>query len=644
MALVLMTAVFAATVTFSASVSAAVNTGTLEVTDDPVQPDGSIEVTGDLDSDSAVTFLIQDPDDNDFATVTRTGLSGTFTETIDLSNLDFGGDGLDDGQATISADAGSGFKSSEAATTFEVDNEYPTVDITSPNGGDDLEDTPTIKGTASDDAGLDSVKISIERSDGQYYTGSGWDGTETFLGVSGTTDWSYDTANIDDGSYTVTVKATDQAEHTRSVSDGPPVPDDTEDADTLQVEYTVDTTAPTLTDGDVTVTEKGADDTVSAGDTVKVSAATVTDSPAGVESVEVDASALGGPETLSLSKQDGDTYYNTFTVQNPPASDGSVSLEVEATDEFGNTASDSDSVTLEKEIDSVETLEIDHDFVGIVEDTDEVSVIARGVEDADGNPIASDGNPEYATLEIAGYSKEVKVDEGEIDATIDPTKIPDDTATGEATVSIVEANSQPSTDVELVHEAQGLDEGYQLVGTPMDAEKVRFEGVTDAITSKTTYDPTGDSESTKWVTPDEKQAGSGYYVYGESSDARMGYVFEENGELRSEKLHEGYNLVGATPDLNEKDAADLNDKDETKIGTDLGSGISVGTSDSDVQVYVRDENVELTDRSKGDTSAFTKVTDGTETVDGFEAYFVYVGSGEEIRTVDDEGYDASEGS
>ena len=357
--------------------------------------------------------------------------------------------------------------------------------------------------------------------------------------------------------------------------------------------------------------------------------ATVTDAPAGVESVEVDASALGGPDALTLSKQDGDTYYDSFTVQNPPASDGSVSLEVEATDEFGNTASGSDSVTLEKEISSVETLRLDHKFVGIVEDTDDVSVIARGVEDADGNPIASDGNPEYATLEIAGYSKEVDVVDGEIDATIDPTKIPDDTATGEATVSIAEADSQPPTDVTLVHEARGLDEGYQLAGTPMDAQDVVFQDVSDV----TTYDPT--AENTKWISPDEQQAGSGYYVHGESSDARVGYTFAENGELRSEKLHEGYNLVAATPDLNDEDAAEIN--------ADLGAGITAG--DSNIDVYVRDDDVDLTDRSgNADTSAFDTETDGTETVGGFEAYFVYVGSDEEIRTVDDEGYDASEGS
>ncbi|MFC7019257.1 MULTISPECIES: Ig-like domain-containing protein [Haloarcula] len=631
MAVVVTTAVLAATVTFSASASAAVNTGTLEVTDDPVQPDGSIEVTGDLDSESAVTFLIQDPDDNDYATVTRTGLSGTFTETIDLSNLDFG-DGLDDGEATISADTGSEFNSKNAdSTTFVVDDEYPTVSIDAPDGGAELTDLSdaTIEGTASDDSGLKSVEIAIQRSNGDYYRGSSSWGDKKFLSVATEAgDWSYDMESngiTGDDSYTVTVRATDEAGNTRTGSSGPPVPS----GDTLQVEYTVDTTAPDLTDSDVTVTEKGADDTVSVGDTVKVSA-TVTDATAGVESVEVDASALGGSETLSLSKQDGDTYYDSFTVQSPTASDGSVSLDVKATDEFGNTASGSDSVTLETEISSVETLTVDHNFVGIVDDTDSVRVTATGVEDPQGNAIASgDASTETATLEIAGTSYSVDVDGGEIDATIDPTKIPDDTATGEATVSIAEADSQPPTDVTLVHEARGLDGGYQLAGTPMDAQDVVFQDVSDV----TTYDPT--AENTKWISPDEQQAGSGYYVHGESSDARVGYTFEESGELRSEKLHEGYNLVAATPDLNVNDGA--------QIGSDLGDGVTVD-GNADVTVYVRDESVDLTDPSgNADTSAFTEVS-GTTTVDGFDGYFVYVDSGEEIRTVDDEGYDASEGS
>lgn len=625
MSVVVIAAVFTATIAFSVTASAAVDSKTFTVTDDPVQPGGQITVEGNLDSESDVTFLIQDPEDNDVATVTKTNLGTDFSATIDI------GEKFDDGTATISADRGSGFKSSEASTTFEVDSEYPTVSIGSPTGGADLTSDAVIEGAASDDTSLKSVKISIERSNGQYYDGSSWVDSETFLSVSGTTDWEYDTASNgikSDDSYTVTVKATDEAGHTRTGSAGPPVPS----GDTLRVDYTVDTTAPDLTDNDVTVTEKGADDTVSVGDTVKVSA-TVTDATSGVKSVESDVSALGGPDSLSLSKQSGDTYYETFTVQSP-TSDGSVSLDVEATDEFGNAASGSDSVTLETEIDSVETLTIHQDFVGIVDDTNTaVQVTATGVEDAQGNAIASgDANTETATLNIAGESYSVTVDEGEIDATIDPTKIPDDRATGQATVSIAQADSQSATDtVKLVHEARGLDKGYQLAGTPMDAKDVVFEDVSDAVTTST-YDPTGETEETKWVSPDVEKAGSGYYVHGDSASARVGYTFEESGELRSEKLHEGYNLVGATPDLN--------DEDEVQINADLGASASAGTN---IEVYVRDDSVDLTDRSKADTSAFDKES-GTAAVDGFDAYFIYVDSGEEIRTVDDEGYDASEGS
>ena len=624
--LMLVAAVFAGTVTFSASVGAAVNSSTFEVTDDPVTPDGTITVEGNLDSTGDVTFLVQDPDDDDIATVTKTVQNTDFSVTIDLSTMSFG-DGLDDGEARLSADTGSGFKSAEAQDTFVVDDEYPTVTIDSPDDGANLTGAPTITGTASDDAGLDTVEVSIQRSDGKYYTGSGWQSSETWLRTSGTTDWSYDTSAqgiSSDDAFTVSVRATDEAGQTRSYSSGPPTPD----ANTLRVDYTVDTTKPSISG--VTVTEKDGDDTVEVGDTVKVSA-TVTDATAGVDTVTTDASALGGPDSLTLSHTSGDTYFDSFTVSDPSASDGSVSLTVTASDYFGSTRTDTDSVTLETAIDSVDSLRVHSEFVGVVEDTNtSIRVTADGVRDAQGNLVASGGaGTETATLEIAGTSYDVDVDDGAVDARIDPTEITDDVSTGSTTVSIAEADAQSDTDaVRLVHEANGLEEGYQVEGTPMDTSDVVFQNVSDV----TTYDPT--ATNTKWVSPDENQAGEGYYVYGTDSSARIGYTYEETGQLHSRYLHEGYNLVAATPDLNSGSSV--------TVDGDLGEGVTV--SDSDVTVYVRDESEDLTDPSgDADVSAFTTAS-GSETLSDYEGYFVYLDSGEDIRTVDAEGYDPSEGS
>jgi len=625
LSVLLLVAVFATTVTFSASVSAAVNSSTFEVTDDPVTPDGEITVEGDVDSASEVTFLIQDPADDDIATVTES-VSEDFSVTLNLSTMDFG-DGLDAGEATISADKGSGFTSAEASTTFTVDNEYPTANIDSPSDGANLTSAETITGTASDDNSIESVEISIKNDDGEYYDGSDWQESEQWVSVSGTSDWSYDTTDngiSEDDSYTATVRVTDAAGQTRSYSAGPPTPN----GNTLQVDYTVDTTEPDVSN--VVVTEKNGDDTVEVGDTVEVSA-DVTDNETGVETVTVDASPLGGDESLTLSHASGDTYYDSFMVSDPPESDGDVSLTLTATDGFGTTATATDSVTLETEIASVDRLTVQQDFVGVVEDTNtSVRVTASGVRDAQGNLIASgDANTEKADIKIADTTYTVDVDDGAIDGRINPTKIADDASTGETTVEVVQADSSSDTDtLTLVHEANGLDEGYQVEGTPMDAEDVVFQDVSDV----TTYDPTADNS--KWVSPAEKQAGEGYYVYGESSSARVGYTYSQAGQLRSGYLHEGYNLVAATPDMNTESSVDVTD--------DLGDGVNVG---SDVTVYVRDESVDLTDPSgDADTAAFTEVTSGTHDVSEYEGYFVYVESGTEIRTVEEAGYDASEGS
>jgi hypothetical protein len=626
LSLLIVTAVFAATVTLSTGVAAAANVSAVEVTDDPVTPDGTIVVEGTLDATGEVTFLVQDPGDDDIATVTKNVQNTDFSVDIDLDSMDFG-DGLDDGEARLSADTGSGFKSAEAQDTFVVDNEYPTVDIDSPDDGANLTGAPTISGTASDDAGLDTVEMSIQREDGKYYTGSGWQRSETWLRTSGTSDWSYDTSAqgiSSDDVFTVSVRATDEAGQTRSYTSGPPTPD----ANTLRVDYTVDTTKPSISG--VTVTEKNGDDTVEVGDTVRVSA-TVTDATAGVDTVTTDASALGGPDSLSLSHVSGDTYFDSFTVSEPPASDGSVPLTVTASDYFGSTRSDTDSVTLETTVDSVDSLQVHSEFLGIVEDTNtSIRVTADGVRDAQGNLVASGGAAtETATVEIAGTSYIVDVDGGTVDARIDPTRITDDVNTGSTTVAIDEANAQSDTDtITLVHEARGLDEGYQVEGTPMDTTDVVFQNVSDV----TTYDPT--ATNTKWVSPAENQAGEGYYVHGNDSSARIGYTYKETGRLHSRYLHEGYNLVAATPDLNSDSTV--------AVGDDLGEGVTV--SDSDITVYVRDNSEGLTDPSgDADVSAFTTAS-GSESLSAYEGYFVYVASNEEIRTVDKEGYDPSEGS
>ncbi|WP_277541568.1 Ig-like domain-containing protein [Haloarcula laminariae] len=632
-AVALSVVVVVSVVALSGAAVGAVTDDSLTVTDAPVGPDGTITVEGTVsDATNDVTFLIQDSENDDAVTTTKTVDSAEFTVTIDLSTLGIDG-GLSDGTATLMADEGSTFESAEDTTTFEVDGQAPTVDIDSPTDGENVSSESAnpylINGTASDDHTLDRVELYIQsESDGQYYNEDTetWQDDRVWVTASGTSQWNYDTSDIaEDGSYDVGVRVFDDAGNSRSYMDGPQAVNDT---DTLQVDYTLDTTAPSVQD--VTVTEQNSDDTVAVGDTVDVTA-DVTDATAGVDTVTVDASPLGGDSSMTLTQDTGDTYTGTFDVGSPNVGDGTVSLTVTGADAFGQTTDASDDVILDTAIESVETLDVHQQFVGVVEDgNDSVAVTATGVRDQEGYLIASgsESGTVSATLDIAGTPYTVPVSDGEIDTTIDPNAIADSTATGTTTVEVAQANDTSATDrVQLVHEAYSLDEGYQVTATPMDAETVEYQYVNSSLT----YDAGSDS----WVLPDEREAGSAYYVSGINDSARIGYTFESEGELRSHYLQEGYNLVGATPDLN--------DGDSVTTGADLGDAVSI-SDNNNVEVYLRDTTATLSDPGGTTNASAFNQGDESSTVGPYEGYYVYVEDGDVVRVVEKADYEAVQGS
>jgi len=608
--------------------TAAVDSDSFTVTTDAVQSDGTITIDGSTDSgtDSDVTFLIQDPADSDVATVTKT-VAPNFSTTIDLGSLSFaGGDGtLDEGEATVLADEDSSFTAAEASDTVVIDDSKPTASLDSPSDAAELTGQPTIVGTATDDTTVDTVELVIERqSDGKYYNGSAFGDTKQRVAASGTTDWSYDTAtagiNTDDN-YDVSVIVTDTAGNERETVVPQP------DSETTEITYTVDTTSPSITNVTVVDTTDG-DGTVESGDTISVTA-DVTDTTAGVETVTVDGSQLGASETEELTADTQNTYTTSFTVENPTIGDGSFDLTLTATDAFGNSAqtTESDVLTLSTAVADVGSLSVDHDFVGIVRDDDTaVTVTATGITDPQGNTITG---PTTVDIAIAGETVETaEVTDGTVSTEINTVaNLSNDTATGDATVTIAQADADAaSTTVELVHEAQSLEEGYQVRGTPMPlAEDPVFESVADV----TTYDPTATGEESEWVTPAVRQSGEGYYIEGENDDARIGYVFDEtaNDDVEARTLNEGFNLVGASPALAEQTSVTTT--------TDLGGAINVDTNDN-VDVWVRDDSVEL-DQSTN-TSAYNEVG-GSETVTAYEGYFVYIDSGQEYRNVEITSYE-----
>ena len=120
------------------------------------------------------------------------------------------------GTVTFSA---SPITSANTGQTIQVDATAPSANTSDPLDNAVLTgSSKTISGTASDGSGsgVASVQVRIARSDGQYWTGSGWSGTEAWNPATGTTSWTY-AWSLDAGqnngpyTYTVTARATDGA-------------------------------------------------------------------------------------------------------------------------------------------------------------------------------------------------------------------------------------------------------------------------------------------------------------------------------------------------------------------------------------------------------------------------------------------------
>ena len=503
-----------------------------------------------------------------------------------------------------------------AGTGMAASGNDPRVGIESPTNGGELTTQPIISGTATDDSGISTVELRIENSSGHTWDGSGFDSDSTdewreaknLTGSPTSVDWSYDTYSngiTADGEYTVTAQVTNVNGNTQTESINPLTGNPTE------ITYEVDTQAPSLTSVEVTGKD-GNDDTVSDGDTVEVTA-DVTDSQSGLASVTVDAEVLGGPSNLTLT-DDGGTYDATFDVTEPQMGEGDVSLTVTATDNFGQSRTASDAVTLDTSAVDASSISVDHDFVGIVKDPGSLTVTASNVVDSQGYEV-TDGT---ADITVSGKTYTVSVSDGNITDTIDPTDIDNTEQTGVATVSLGTA----TTTVRLMHEVEGLDKGYQVGGTPMPADNVV---VSDDVNDVTAYDPSNKS----WGEANERRGGEGYYIDAETSDARIGYTFDEDAEKKSDSklLEKGYNLVGASPNMNNGNTISATD--------DLGADLDV-ENDPNVSALLPDSNI---DDKKG-IDAFKNNSDGTNGVDAYDAYWVKISSTDDyIRTTVEVAYD-----
>ena len=614
-------------------------TASIESVDDASVTAGeTIDVTYEaIDADTGIqsaTLLFVDGEGNVVGTPTSVGGTGGSTATVSVTAPST--EDAYDLKLVVTDDADNTAKDSLGSVT--VDNTPPNTGLTAPDDGAERTSHPEIEISVSENVGIQSVDVQITRTKSgntQYFDGESWSGSPQWVDATKKTSstYVYDTAgNISsDGTYTVISRVTDTADQTTKstnsdTTSSAPLPVDAAEA---EVTYTVDTATPTVTS--VTVENDAGYDAVAQGDTVTVSA-TVTDATSGVDSVTVNGSAFGQSDAVALSEGNGDTYSTTFSVSDITVPDGSTSVTVTATDAFGQNTTDSDTIVLNTSVSGVGALNVHNDFVGIVADTNtSVRVTATGLTDDNGNTVTV-GN---ATIAIADTTFSADITDGSVDRRIDPTTISNDAATDTPLVVEIEGSDPgAATDaLTLVHEAQRLEEGYQLAGTPMPAENVLFTDVSDV----TTYDPSG---TATWVDANETRVGQGYYINADSDDARVGYVFTDAGSKQdyTQVLEDGYNLVSPAVDLNTGGGSPVT----TKIKDDLG----YESRPTGVKYHVQDGSGETAKSPDGASVVPFKETTGA-TVEEYEGYFVEVtdsASGDIFHSIASNGYNVTKGS
>lgn len=268
---------------------------------------------------------------------------------------------------------------------------------------------------------------------------------------------------------------------------------------------------------------------------------------------------------------------------------------------------------------AVETLQVDAAFVGVVHDPDPVSVHATGVRTADG--LLADGE---LTITIAEEPFTLPVTDGTVEATIDPTRIPDATAAGTATVSVTAmtpADADPidaaaidadTASVELVHQVAVVTDTQTTIATPLTLA----EGI---ATSFNVTDPADPIESAALVRY--------------AADARPGGTYE-TGVLDldgARQVHEGFTVqlegtvererIGLRYAENAPDAVGIHTLDPGLhlLGAAPNDRAAVTGYEATVTADLGDE---LTTDDVGAVVPATGATGGDATVTATDAYWV----------------------
>ena len=246
---------------------------------------------------------------------------GTYTGSVTVT-------AADDGEKTITITAADAAASSTDTVMVTLDNTMPTVeasaDLTHAKNGDTVMLTATVSEAATVTAAvamLDTTQLSVDLMDDDS------DGTYT-----GSVTISADNTAAD-GAQAITVTATDAAGNSGTAS----------------VSVTLDNTAPEVTEVSVLPSP------TRNGETVTISAMV-----SEASTVTVDVSMLDTMQTemVTLTDADGDgTYTGSHTIsEENDADNGTHTVTVTATDDAGNSGSDTGTVNLINTIDYTSTL------------------------------------------------------------------------------------------------------------------------------------------------------------------------------------------------------------------------------------------------------------------------------------------------
>lgn len=385
------------------------------------QVSGTVNLTASATDTNDVTYTFE--------------IDGTSVGSNKMGDVSWNTTNFSDGTVTLEViaedDAGN---STSTSINLTVDNGDPTASITDPNDGETASGDVAVNATSSDaTTSVTSFTLSIDGT--QVTSTSGSDINYT---------WDSDNGSWSDGPHTLTVEATDELGNTASES----------------ISVTLDNTAPTAS-----FSSPGSGDIV--GGTIDVTA---------------DASDGGsGLSTLTLEDNNGQigsvsSAPNTFSWDTTRVDDGSRTLTLTATDNEGNTTTETLMVTVDNTVPANVQFNTPADgsvvsgtavTVEIQGNDNQTSVDALELRDSSGIPIDSDNMNNPATfswdstsvsdgqqsLTAVAYDEAGNTTSTSISVTVDNTapgltiSNPSNNADVTDTVSISASASEPTSSV-----------------------------------------------------------------------------------------------------------------------------------------------------------------------------------------------------